>query len=316
MNLNQYPFLGQFRNYQQRVLDQSKTYLDDGKIHVVAAPGSGKTILGLELITRLNQATIILSPSITIKHQWIERFLSNFLNHPELSNQYVSFDVFDLKPITSITFQALHAAMNKLVLDETNEVESETEQIDYSNFDLIKQCITYGIKTICLDEAHHLRSECHKSLTNFIKALGSDIKIIALTATPPYDSSPSEWDKYIELCGQIDEEIFIPELVGQKTLAPHQDYIYFNYPTKAEVELIESYRNHAIEVYESLKQEDFFQTSLKTIYHLYEHDLERILENPEAFIAFLVVIKDNGLEIPKKLIQDITNKKVLSSCIC
>lgn len=79
MNLNQYPFLGQFRNYQQRVLDQSKSYLDDGKIHVVAAPGSGKTILGLELITRLNQATIILSPSIIIKHQWIERFLTNFL---------------------------------------------------------------------------------------------------------------------------------------------------------------------------------------------------------------------------------------------
>ena len=41
-----------FRNYQQRVLDEAETYLKDGKIHIVAAPGSGKTILGLELIRR------------------------------------------------------------------------------------------------------------------------------------------------------------------------------------------------------------------------------------------------------------------------
>jgi superfamily II DNA or RNA helicase len=238
MNLNQFPFQGKFRTYQQRVLDQASNYLDDGKIHIVAAPGSGKTILGLELITRLNQPTLILSPSITIKHQWMERFVKNFLNDTSLESMYVSANVFDLKPITSITYQALHAAMNRMVLEESDEVESETEQIDFSQFDLIKQCQAFGIKTICLDEAHHLRSEWHKSLTNFIKALGNDIKIIALTATPPYDSSSSEWDKYIELCGDIDEEIFIPELVHQNTLAPHQDYIYFNYPSDAESELI------------------------------------------------------------------------------
>lgn len=128
--------------------------------------------------------------------------------------------------------------MTQTKLEESDEVESETEAIDFSQFNLVKQCIAYGIKTICLDEAYHLRSEWHKSLTIFINALGTDIKIIALTATPPYDSSQSEWDKYISLCGEIDEEIFIPELVHQKTLAPHQDYLYFNYPSDAEVELI------------------------------------------------------------------------------
>lgn len=311
MNLNQFPFQGTFRDYQQRVLDQASNYLDDGKIHIVAAPGSGKTILGLELITRLNQPTLILSPSITIKHQWMERFVKNFLADPTKESSYVSSDVLHLKPITSITYQALHAAMNRMLLEESDEVESEAEHIDFSNFDLIKQCLTFGVKTICLDEAHHLRSEWHKSLSNFIKALGKDIKIIALTATPPYDSSPSEWDKYIELCGDIDEEIFIPELVHQHTLAPHQDYIYFNYPSETETKLILDYRQHAFRVYEVLKQDPEYIEALKSIYQSYENDMERILDNPDVFISFLMLLADSGSIVPTKLIKNITNQKHL-----
>lgn len=311
MNLNQFPFQGQFRNYQQRVLDHAPTYLDDRKIHIVAAPGSGKTILGLELITRLNQPTLILSPSITIKHQWMERFTKNFLTSPDLQSQYISSTVLDLKPITSITYQALHAAMTQSKLEETDEVESETELIDFSEYNLVKHCIAYGIKTICLDEAHHLRSEWHKSLTHFIQALGKDIKIIALTATPPYDSSQSEWEKYIGLCGEIDEEIFIPELVHQKTLAPHQDYIYFNYPSDAEVELIQSHRHHAIQIYQTLKQQVEFRNTLWSIYQTYEQYLEKILEQPDDFIAFMVLLQDAQLEVSPKLIKAITNQKKL-----
>lgn len=46
-------FRGNFRDYQQRVLNHAPAFLKDGKINIVAAPGSGKTILGLELIRRL-----------------------------------------------------------------------------------------------------------------------------------------------------------------------------------------------------------------------------------------------------------------------
>ncbi|MDU2327708.1 MAG: hypothetical protein E7D87_08835 [Streptococcus salivarius] len=46
--LNQLSFKGQWRQYQQRVLDKSESFMDDGKIHLVAAPGSGKTTLGIE----------------------------------------------------------------------------------------------------------------------------------------------------------------------------------------------------------------------------------------------------------------------------
>ena len=61
-----------------------------------------------------------------------------------------------------------------------------------------------------------------------------NLKIIALTATPPYDSTPAMWTRYMNMCGEIDEEITIPELVKEGSLCPHQDYVYFNYPTKEE----------------------------------------------------------------------------------
>lgn len=45
----------------------------------------------------------------------------------------------------------------------------------------------------------------------------------------------------MDLCGSIDEEIFTPELVMEGSLCPHQDYVYFNYPTKEEIEGIFQY---------------------------------------------------------------------------
>ena len=43
-------FHSSFRSYQQTVLEHAQRHLRDGRIHIVAAPGSGKTILGLELV--------------------------------------------------------------------------------------------------------------------------------------------------------------------------------------------------------------------------------------------------------------------------
>ena len=62
MELNSLKFKGQFRDYQKKILDNSKKYLDDGKINIAAAPGSGKTTLGLELICRLGKPALILAP--------------------------------------------------------------------------------------------------------------------------------------------------------------------------------------------------------------------------------------------------------------
>ena len=42
-----------WRKYQARVLENTQKYVSDGRVHIVAAPGSGKTTLGIELIARM-----------------------------------------------------------------------------------------------------------------------------------------------------------------------------------------------------------------------------------------------------------------------
>ncbi|MFV0414551.1 MAG: DEAD/DEAH box helicase family protein [Oscillospiraceae bacterium] len=60
-------FKGEFRPYQQQVLGSLAAHRQDGRVHIVAPPGSGKTVLGLELIRRLGGPALILSPTVLIQ---------------------------------------------------------------------------------------------------------------------------------------------------------------------------------------------------------------------------------------------------------
>ena len=60
-------FKGKWKIYQKRVLDELNSHLDDSKLNVVAAPGVGKTTLGIEVLLRLKNSAFILAPTITIK---------------------------------------------------------------------------------------------------------------------------------------------------------------------------------------------------------------------------------------------------------
>ena len=72
-------FKGKWRSYQQRVLKELEYHLNDDKLNIVAAPGAGKTTLGIEVLVRLKSPAFILAPTITIKNQWKQRIIDNFL---------------------------------------------------------------------------------------------------------------------------------------------------------------------------------------------------------------------------------------------
>ena len=101
-------FNGEWRSYQKRILDDLDFHLRDDKLHVVAAPGAGKTTLGIEVISRLNRPSLILCPTNTIKNQWKERILTSFLQEKDYG--IVSTNVRKPGFITVITYQALLAA--------------------------------------------------------------------------------------------------------------------------------------------------------------------------------------------------------------
>ncbi len=294
-------FKGTFRDYQARVLQNANTHLRDGKIHIVAAPGSGKTILGLELIRGLNSPAIVLSPSVTIRQQWGERFCSGFLPDGESEDGYISYDLKQPGLITSVTYQALYAAWNKQKLNSAEESEEGSETADFTGFDLIETVKRAGITTICLDEAHHLRSEWQRSLEAFIEALGKKLTMISLTATPPYDSTPAEWKAYHTLCGDIDEEIFVPHLVAQKTLCPHQDYIIFSYPTDEEQKLLTERRKKAAQVISGLPQTQFFAEAAEEFFSKNGAESDFLYENYDAFTTLITLAKQQKPELAPRL---------------
>lgn len=230
-------FKGTWRNYQERVLKNTGQYVKDGHIHIVAAPGSGKTTLGIELIARMGEPALVFAPSVTIREQWVARIADGFLCEGLKPEDYISQDFKEPRCITVVTYQALHSAMKRYKGRQTADEESDdcvaVEEVDYSDFDVVAEMKAAGVGVLCLDECHHLRSEWWKALEEFKAALGK-VKIIALTATPPYDSTPAMWERYMQMCGEVDEEITIPELVKEGSLCPHQDFVYFNYPTEEE----------------------------------------------------------------------------------
>jgi len=69
-------FKGQLRPSQAEVVEIARRKLNEGqrKLHVVASPGSGKTVSGLYLWTQcVRLPALVLSPNSAIQAQWADQ---------------------------------------------------------------------------------------------------------------------------------------------------------------------------------------------------------------------------------------------------
>lgn len=307
-----------WRPYQAKVLEEVNGLIKDKKIHIVAAPGSGKTVLGLELARRIGNPVLILSPTVTIKNQWIDRFVTSFMVEGSIKPEWISDDIYNLKFFNSVTYQGLHCAYKKLTRivsdndDTDDEVEKETinTEVDVKTYNLISEIKKQGIKTIVLDEAHHLKNEWWNSLTKVVEAI-PDVIIISLTATPPYDIEQNEWKRYISLCGDIDAEISVPELVKAKNLCPHQDYVYFSYPTNSEKEMIKKYQDEVQVLIDELTTNTDFINLIRNHPYFKDSDvyIEEILDNPKFYSSMLIYLNAAGIEVSKEHVKVLGHTK-------
>ena len=189
---------------------------------------------------------------------------------------------------------------------------TDSEEVDYSDFDLVRTMKNANIELLCLDECHHLRSEWWKSLEAFQSQLSS-LRTISLTATPPYDSTPAMWTRYMNMCGDIDEEITIPELVKEGSLCPHQDYVYFNYPTKEEEQEVRRFEERSKAMTEKLMQDTQFFTyvrSHKGLSGQLSDDL--LLDNPAYLASLLIYLQSKNIAFPSRLQRLLGAKKLPS----
>ena len=297
MQLKKFPtplaFKYPWRSYQKKVLDQLDSHLRDNKLHVVAPPGSGKTVLGLEVMLRLNQPTLILAPTLAVKNQWIDRFCTLFLQVDEVPD-WISTQLTQPQFLTVSTYQGLHAAFNYLKEEEENDEEMQVESGTYTNVyahEIIGKLRAVGIKTLLVDEVHHLRKEWWKALDLLNRELKSTV--VGLTATPPYGASSFEWQRYMDLAGPVDEEIAVPTLVEVEDLCPHQDFIYYCTPLEEEREQIGQHKASVYAFYTAFKSNPTLAQTLQqsAIFHQPLQHLDWIYENLTTYVACLVFLQ-------------------------
>lgn len=294
-----------WRKYQQRVLDELDAHLANDHLHIVAPPGSGKTVLGIEVAIRINKPVLILAPTTAIKYQWIQRLRELFLQTTETPD-WVSTNIREPNFFTVATYQGLHAACNRLVEIEYDSEESETDddvlQKSSTNTDLdkiatlLKKC---KVGTFILDEAHHLKNEWWHTLIKLKDELSPTV--VGLTATPPYDVSFTEWQRYIELNGPVDSEISVPELIKEGDLCPHQDFVYFTQPTLAEYESIVKYRENIESLFNELKADDLILKAFDNhpAWLFPADNSDWIFNNISYYSSLLIFLNANGREIPR-----------------
>ena len=317
--MTEYPkdikFKYSWRKYQQRVLDDLQEHLTDGHLHVIAPPGSGKTVLGLEVAIQLNKPTLILAPTIAIRNQWIQRFCELFLQTIQTPD-WISRDIRKPKFMTVVTYQGLHAACNNLRIEE-DETEDEEETKENGNGkttnanldNIVSGLKSQNIKTIVVDEAHHLKNEWWQTLTKVKEKL--DPIIVGLTATPPYDVTATEWQRYIDLNGSVDTEISVPELVIEGDLCPHQDYVYFTLPTEKENQSIVDFRQNTEKLFQEIKSDETIIQAIEKhpIWQNPTEQLDWIYNNLSYYSACLIFLNDNRKVIPETHLEVIGDKK-------
>jgi len=299
-------YKGTFRDYQRRVLNKGFRYAEEGKLNIIAPPGSGKTILGLELIRRIGEPCLIISPTeATIAH-WGKKLKECFLEEG-LFEQLFSRDLDQPKAINAITYEELEENMLGY------EFVSDGEKLSIRLRGFIRK---NRIKTICLDEPHHLKEKQLSALERMRKFLEWDVKVISLTSTPPCKYEEGEPEKLLQACGEPDARIFAPELVAEKVFCPHQDYVYFNYPSVEEAMHLREYMERVRSALEEIGQLKCVQASVRyagTIknslsYHqAYQYDAVK-RRDPEAYICMLQMMQYFGLTLngysTKSLIGD------------
>lgn len=282
-----------WRAYQKKFLDHLDEYLTDNHLHVSAPPGSGKTVLGLEVMLRLGKPTLIVTPTLAIKNQWIQRFCELFLN-TETVPDWISSDIKKPGIITVTTYQGLHSASD--VHDDEESALTKSSRISVA--EIIKRLKKQKVSTLILDEAHHLKNAWWQTLMELKDEINPTV--VALTATPPFDVSGAEWQKYIQLNGSIDTEISVPELMIEGDLCPHQDLVHFTLPSPEEQKKIEYYHTQASIFFEEIKNDEVLLSAIgqHPVYHTPMDHLDWIYENISSYTSGLVYLNFRMKEIP------------------
>jgi superfamily II DNA or RNA helicase len=275
-------FSGTLRSSQSEVLDRLPAGRP-GPLHIVAPPGAGKTLLGLLLAAREGHRTLVLTPTVTIRQQWL-RTARELAPDPTVPSD----DPDRLGDLTVLTYQLLSVTGDGSPFDDLARivwieelVESGRTEADAATWlsalavdnpaqyrsgirrrtgrlrtrfarrnpaelarvlhpnavALIDRLVASGIRTVVLDECHHLLDHWAlvvAYLAARIREQGVEPLLIGLTATLPSPEDDTEFENYSQLLGDVDYEVPTPAVVKEGHLAPYRDHVLVTQPTPEE----------------------------------------------------------------------------------
>jgi hypothetical protein len=129
VGLSSLQFRYPFRKYQRQILDEVETSeAAERKHHIVAPPGSGKTIVGLELIRRFDEPAVVFAPTATIQQQWCEE-VGLFTEGP--TGDLVSREPERIAPINIYTYQLISAPGESRELLRETALKMWLEDVDF-----------------------------------------------------------------------------------------------------------------------------------------------------------------------------------------
>jgi superfamily II DNA or RNA helicase len=281
--IKQLAFRGEWRRYQTLALQAFEADRRKGarNTYILAPPGSGKTLLGMEIVRRLGARALVLAPNSAVQAQWV-RAAAEFSAPAGLAAADPA------APLACLTYQSLcqlddpataldGLAERRWTADRAQATGSTPAQVQQEclewsgsaaarrkreiaritaslkreiaraehgslklgellasgareRLDILRHS---GVRTVVLDECHHLASLWGYVVRAAVAELG-DVHIVGLTATAPDALTSEEADLYASLLGPVDFTIPAPALVRERFLAPYQELAWLTRPLEAE----------------------------------------------------------------------------------
>lgn len=245
-------FPGSFRRYQAEALGAVEALRTAGhnRAYVVMPPGSGKTVLGLEVARRIGRRTMVLTPNTAVQAQWLAQWkeFGGDGPHPRPASAERALTA----PMTVLTYQSLsvwdRTADDEDVEDDTSATLAETRRaalrgepgsdlldlLHPRGRELVRRASQTGPWTLVLDECHHLLETWGALCRALVRALGEDTWVVGLTATPRTSMTARQAELHDELFGDCDFSVPTPAVVKEGELAPYQELVYLTAPTAEE----------------------------------------------------------------------------------
>ena len=168
-------FQHSFRRYQSMMLTEIENQSTDSKLHLVAPPGSGKTIVGLELIRRFDRPAVVFAPTTTIQNQWQEKLA--MFGDQTIAAQLSSTDADSEASISFFTYQLISTPSEASEQLRRMAQKAWQDELVNSRVSATPQEATQRLQTLKANNPNAYRHELGTRTTNLRRAMltGSNV---------------------------------------------------------------------------------------------------------------------------------------------